>query len=98
MTFKEFGKKTLPCGTISYSYVLCIGGYMIRILNLDTLEERYTAGVSVNSDYISVIMTNLIENNVTVDNMHEFILNEMSKYLELHPPKTKRNHSKYLYL
>lgn len=98
MNFVEFGTKTLPCGTVSYSYKLCYGGYMIRILNLDTSKERCTAGINVQSDYITVIMTNLMDNNVTADNMDAFIINELNHYLELYPPKRKRIHRKYLYL
>ena len=98
MNFTEFGRKILPCGTIVYSYMLCSGGYMIKITNLDTSEERCTAGVNVNRDYISVFMTNLMDNDITADNMDTFLMNELNNYFELYPPKAKRIQRKYLYL
>ncbi len=98
MNFREFGTKTLSCGTVSYSYKLCYGGYMVRIVNLDTGSERCTVGVDVPSDYITVIMTHLMESDITEDNMDAFLINELNKYSELYPPKIKRTQGKYLYL
>lgn len=98
MIFKEFGTKALSCGEVVYSYKLCTGGYMIKISNLATGKERCTAGINVSADYIPVIMTHLMDNDVTSDNMNEFLINELNKYFELYPPKVKRTQGKYLYL
>ena len=98
MDFTEFGRKTLPCGTIAYSYARCDSGYMIKIANIDTDDARCTAGISVNKNYLSVIMANLMENDITMDDMDMFLILEMTKYNELYPPIRKKSQSKYLYL
>lgn len=98
MNFIDFGTKTLSCGTIMYSYKLCTGGYMIKITNLSTDSEIYSAGPDVSPDYIPTIMRHLMDNDVTAENLNEFLIDELNEYFELHPPKGKRTQNKYLYL
>ena len=98
MNFTEFGRKTLSCGTFAYSYISCVGGYMIKITNLDTNYSRYTAGINVSKNYFPIIMTNLIENDITPDDMDMFLILEMTKYAELYPSIPKKSQRKYLYL
>ena len=98
MNLIEYGRKTLPGGTIIYSYMNTKGSYLINLRNIDTNEESGTAGINIPKTHIHDIMYRLMENNITPNDAGTFIFNEVHDYFEQHPLTPKKAHSKYLYL
>lgn len=98
MNFIEYGRKTLSCGTVVYSYMYCTGGYLIIVRNINTNEECGTAGVNVPREYLFGIMDRLMESDISPNDSSTFIFNEVHHYFELHPPKAQKAYSNYLYL
>ena len=94
----EFGRNTLPCGTLVYSYKRCTGGYLVNIHNLDTDKTCTTVGIDIPRMYMLEILERMVADGITTETMNSFLTEEVNKYFTKFPAKPAPVKSSYLYL
>lgn len=98
MNYFEYGRVSMSCGTIVYSYSRTQSGYAIKLHNTDTDKFSITAGINISRERLLTIMEKLITNSVTLDNVHDFLREELTVHRCKEASESNKSGSKYLYL